>query len=108
MVSCKMIGFAAFAVLLCICSGQVAGTGSARGAWPCDAIQRSDSPCVLLDVPVSVDNTMSEQNVLSAGTPVELRFTRTLRARDFNAHSFGQCVEFEVMSDVVVGGQTVV
>ena len=82
----------------------------------CGVIERSDSPCVLLDsvLPggVPLDDRSSGlvmgQSTLEEGTIVELRLTRTMQARHLQSHTFGQRVDLEVTSDVVIGDQVVI
>jgi hypothetical protein len=75
-------------------------------SFGCGIIQRSDSPCVFLDD--RAPDPVSGNSILAEGTKVELKLPKTMRAKNLTSHSWGQRVDLEVASDVVIDGHVVI
>ena len=107
-----------FIPILCVALGLGAASGQSdrpapertHGVGFCDVIQRSDSPCVLVNAAPETPESKSARSYLSLekGLVVQLRTTEAIHSRDVHSHTFGDRVEFEVAKDVVIDGEVVI
>ncbi|HWC15914.1 MAG TPA: hypothetical protein VG498_02835 [Terriglobales bacterium] len=107
-----------FIPILCVTLGLGASSGQseaqneqrAHGVGSCDVIQRNDWPCVLVNAAPETHQSKLVRSYLSLekGVIVPLRTAKAVRSRDVQSHTFGQRVDLEVASDVVIDGLVVI